>query len=209
MSPKEIHSDEELLALAAAGELAAFEALYERRQGGIYRFALRMSGSESIAEDVTHDVFIALMKDAAQFDPARGTVASYLYGMARNRVLRLLERDRQFVSMVEQAGGEDDEPIHDRLVVREDPLAELTRNELVEAVRQGILALPIHYREVIILCSLQEMSYAQAAEVLGCAVGTVRSRLYRARELLVRKLESVADPGQAPRVSACGDGYGM
>jgi len=209
MSPKEIHSDEELLALAAAGELAAFEALYERRQGGVYRFALRMSGSESIAEDVTHDVFIALMKDAAQFDPARGTVASYLYGMARNRVLRLLERDRQFVSMVEQAGGEDDEPIHDRLVVREDPLAELTRNELVEAVRQGILALPIHYREVIILCSLQEMSYAQAAEVLGCAVGTVRSRLYRARELLVRKLESVADPGQAPRVSACGDGYGM
>jgi len=209
MSPKEIHSDEELLALAAAGELAAFEALYERRQGGIYRFALRMSGSESIAEDVTHDVFIALMKDAAQFDPARGTVASYLYGMARNRVLRLLERDRQFVSMVEQAGGEDDEPIHDRLVVREDPLSDLTRNELVEAVRQGILALPIHYREVIIMCSLQEMSYAQAAEVLGCAVGTVRSRLYRARELLVRKLESVAEPGQAPRVSACGDGYGM
>jgi RNA polymerase sigma-70 factor (ECF subfamily) len=86
MSPTEIHSDEELLALAAAGELGAFEALYERRQGGIYRFALRMCGSESIAEDVTQDVFIALIKDAGQFDRARGTVASYLYGMARNRV---------------------------------------------------------------------------------------------------------------------------
>jgi len=71
------------------------------------------------------------------------------------------------------------------------------------------LALPIHYREVIILCSLQEMSYAQAAVVLGCAVGTVRSRLYRARELLVRKLESVAEPEQSPRASACGDAYGM
>jgi RNA polymerase sigma-70 factor (ECF subfamily) len=209
MSPTEIHSDEELLGLAAAGELAAFAALYERRQGGIYRFALRMSGSESLAEDVTQDVFIALIKDAGQFDPARGTVASYLYGMARNRVFRLLERDRCLIPMTEQASGDDDDPVHDRLIVREDPLAELTRNELVEAVRQSILALPIHYREVIILCSLQEMSYAQAAEVLGCAVGTVRSRLYRARDLLVRKLESVAEPEQSPRASACGDAYGM
>jgi RNA polymerase sigma-70 factor (ECF subfamily) len=209
MSPTEIHSDEELLGLAAAGELAAFAALYERRQGGIYRFALRMSGSESIAEDVTQDVFVALLKDAGQFDPARGTVASYLYGMARNRVFRLLERDRSLVPMTEQASGDDDDPVHDRLIVTQDPLAELTRNELVEAVRQSILALPIHYREVIILCSLQEMSYAQAAEALGCAVGTVRSRLHRARELLVRKLESVAEPEQSPRASACGDAYGM
>jgi RNA polymerase sigma-70 factor (ECF subfamily) len=209
MSPTEIHSDEELLGLAAAGELAAFAALYERRQGGIYRFALRMSGSESIAEDVTQDVFIALIKDAGQFDPARGTVASYLYGMARNRVLRLLERDRSFIPMTEQASGDDDDPVHDRLIVTQDPLAELMRSELVETVRQSILALPIHYREVIILCSLQEMSYAQAAEVLGCAVGTVRSRLHRARELLVRKLEAVAEPEQSPRASACGDAYGM
>jgi RNA polymerase sigma-70 factor (ECF subfamily) len=209
MSPTEIHSDEELLGLAAAGELAAFAALYERRQGGVYRFALRMSGSESLAEDVTQDVFIALIKDAGQFDPSRGTVASYLYGMARNRVFRLLERDRSFIPMTERASGDDDEPVHDRLIVREDPLAELTRNELVETVRQSILALPIHYREVIILCSLQELSYAQAAEVLGCAVGTVRSRLHRARELLVRKLEAVAEPEQSPRASACGDAYGM
>jgi RNA polymerase sigma-70 factor (ECF subfamily) len=209
MSPTDIHSDEELLGLAAAGELAAFAALYERRQGGVYRFALRMSGSESLAEDVTQDVFIALIKDAGQFDPSRGTVASYLYGMARNRVLRLLERDRSFIPMTEQASGDDDDPVHDRLIVTQDPLAELMRSELVETVRQSILALPIHYREVIILCSLQEMSYAQAAEVLGCAVGTVRSRLHRARELLVRKLEAVAEPEQSPRASACGDAYGM
>jgi RNA polymerase sigma-70 factor (ECF subfamily) len=209
MESMETHSDEELLLAVAAGDSAAFEVLFERRQGGIYRFALRMCGSESVAEDVTQDVFIALIRDARQFDPARGTVLSYLYGIARNRVLRLLERDRAFISMTEELCREDGDAVHDRLIVREDPLAELARNELVQAVRQSILALPPHYREVVVLCSLQEMSYVQAAEVLGCTVGTVRSRLHRARELLIRKLESVAEQGPEPRASACGDAYGM
>src|SRR5215467_5634328 len=62
-------SDEELLRLMLAGDGPAFEALYDRRQGGVYRFALRMSGSAEIAEDVTHDVFMALIHDGCQFDP--------------------------------------------------------------------------------------------------------------------------------------------
>src|SRR5215210_274694 len=99
-------TDEELLPLMAAGDVAAFENLYERRHANVYRFALRMSGSESIAEDVTQDVFMALMRDAHQFDPSRGSVSTYLYGMTRNRVLRRLERDRAFVLMPE--AGDDD-----------------------------------------------------------------------------------------------------
>jgi RNA polymerase sigma-70 factor, ECF subfamily len=183
--------DEELLPLVASGDLAAFEALYERRQANVYRFALRMSGSESIAEDVTQDVFIAVMRDAYQFDPTRGAVSTYLYGMTRNRVLKRLERDRSFVAIPED---DDDETAvaDERMIVRHDPLADLTRNEVIESVRQAILALPTHYREVVILCNLHEMNYEEAARVIGCAVGTVRSRLSRGRELLMKRLQAAA-----------------
>jgi len=67
-------------------------------------------------------------------------------------------------------------------------LGDLTRGEGVESLRKAILALPPHYREVVVLCDLNEMDYAGAAEILGCAVGTVRSRLHRARELILKKL---------------------
>jgi RNA polymerase sigma-70 factor, ECF subfamily len=191
-------SDDELLRLMLAGDAAAFEMLYERRQAGVYRFALRMSGSEALAEDVTQDVFIALMRDGWQYDASRGSVSAYLYGMARNRVLRRLERDRSFVSMVDEL--EDDETtMSEKFITREDPLAEFTRNEIIDSVRQAILALPAHYREVVVLCNLQEMSYDEAANVIGCAVGTVRSRLHRARAMLIEKLQAPKEVNKTPR----------
>jgi len=82
-----------------SGDAKAFEALYDRRQGGIYRYALRMTGSPEIAEDVTQEVFLSLMRDHSDYQEARGTVKSYLYGMARHRLLRRLERDRTLVSL--------------------------------------------------------------------------------------------------------------
>src|SRR5215510_4586440 len=195
-------SDEELLRLMLAGDGDAFEALYDRRQGGVYRFALRMSGSAEIAEDVTHDVFIALMRDGRQFDPARGSVASYLYGIARHRTLKRLQRERSFVSLSEDweddggapkgaKGPKGPKGLDEKLVADADPFTDLTRSETIDLVRQAILALPEHYREVVALCSLGELSYEQAASVIGCPVGTVRSRLNRAREILVRKLSAV------------------
>ena len=69
-----------------------------------------------------------------------------------------------------------------------DPLMELTREERVETLRRAVSTLPPHYREVIALCELQELSYDDAAAAAGCAVGTIRSRLHRARELLLKKL---------------------
>lgn len=185
-------SDEELLRLMMAGDGDAFEELYDRRQGGVYRFALRMSGSAEIAEDVTQDVFMALMRDGHQFDPARGNVAGYLFGMARHRTLKRLRRERTFVSITED-GEEGGETFDELLIASADPFADLTRNEMADLVRQAVLALPEHYREVVALCSLGEMSYEQAAEVIGCPVGTIRSRLNRARGMLVRKLSVVKE----------------
>ena len=198
ITPPQVETDEELLRRMLAGDGEAFEKLYDRRQGGVYRFALRMSGSPALAEDVTQDVFIALMRDGHQFDPARGTMAGYLYGMARHRVLRRLERERSFVSLTE----EEETPLGERFVADDDPLVEYAQQELAETVRQAVLALPAHYREVVVLCNLQELNYEQAAEVIGCPVGTIRSRLNRARALLVEKLRALQLDGAMAMRSA-------
>lgn len=182
-------SDEDLLRLARAGDEDAFTELYRRRQGGVYRFALQMSGSRAVAEDVTQEVFMALIRETDRYDASRGSLAGYLYGIARNHVLRRLERERVFIPIAETV-GENDASAPASLIAQGDPLGDLTRNEMVEAVRSAVLALPAHYREVIVLCDLHEMSYAEAASVIGCAIGTIRSRLHRARALLVEKLRA-------------------
>jgi len=145
-----------------------------------------------VAEDVTQEVFMALIRDNHGFDPGRGSLAAYLYGIARNHVLRRLDRDRVFVP-INDAADESDLIQPAQLIAQGDPLGDLTRSEMVEQVRSAVLALPAHYREVIVLCELHEMSYAEAAAVIDCAVGTVRSRLHRARALLVEKLRPSAD----------------
>lgn len=191
--------DSALLRLMLAGDQAAFGLLYDRLQGGIYRFALRMSGSEAFAEDVTHDVFLALMRDGHQYDPERGTLSAYLYGIARNRVLKRLAKERTMVSITPD-DADDESSYDDLLVAPDNPLLDLSRHETAEVVRQAISALPMHYREVVLLCNMHEMNYEQAAAVIGCAVGTVRSRLHRARLLLMDRLRVVvaADSRTAP-----------
>jgi RNA polymerase sigma-70 factor (ECF subfamily) len=177
--------DQDLLSRARAGDEESFTALYRRRQACVYRFALQMSGSPSVAEEVTQEVFLTVIRDASRFDPQRGTLLAYLYGIARNQVLRSLERDRLYVPMQEEPDS-DGSP----WTAREDTLGDLTRGEAIESVRQAVLALPANFREVVVLCDLHEMSYVDAAAVLGCALGTVRSRLHRARGMLLEKLKA-------------------
>src|SRR5690349_15070401 len=148
--------DATLLRRMAAGDEHAFTTLYRRRQAGIYRFALQMSGSEAIAEDVTQEVFLLLIREASAYDPGRGSLQAFLLGVARNYVLRLLERDRAGVPLDDES-----EPCAAPV---DDVLTTLTRVETVEWVRQAVLALPAHYREVVVLCDLEELDYAQAAD---------------------------------------------
>jgi RNA polymerase sigma-70 factor (ECF subfamily) len=180
--------DEELLRLLMAGDESAFVTLYRRWQASIYRFALRMCGSEALAEDVTQEVFMILMREGGRYDASKGSLSAYLYGIARFQVLRKMQRERTMVSM-----DDDDSEVTDEMMATSfDPLLDLARAETVQSVRDAIGVLPVHYREVVVLCELHEMSYADAAQVLGCAIGTVRSRLHRARGLLVEKLRPVA-----------------
>jgi RNA polymerase sigma-70 factor, ECF subfamily len=182
-------SDHDLLRRMQKGEEDAFLQLYRRRQAAIYRFALHMSGSRQVAEDVTQDVFLVLMREPGKFEPQRGSLAAYLYGIARNCVLQHLEQRSLQVPLASEDGADGRVPPEPR-VSAPDSLGDLTRQEDIERLQQAVLALPAHYREVVVLCDLDELDYAQAAASLGCAVGTVRSRLHRARSLLLRKLRT-------------------
>ena len=194
-------SDNELLRLMLAGDEEALAQLYRRRQASVYRFALQMSGSKTIAEDVTQEVFLFLMRDGHVFDPARGALSAFLLGVARNHVLRRLRVDH----LLSPLGDDDDECPLMQPGTDLCPLDDLTRAEMIETVRKAVLSLPPKYREVVVLCELQDVSYVETAEILGCAIGTVRSRLHRARALLLTKLrpaDSVAGADSASLKSA-------
>jgi RNA polymerase sigma-70 factor (ECF subfamily) len=178
-------SDNGLWQQMLAGDENAFLELYRRRHKGIYRFARQMSGSEAVAEDVTQEVFLALFRSPRQFDPDRGSLATYLFGIAHKQLLRIFERNQSLVPLMDD---EDDTRLLGSLASTADTLGDLTRAEGIERLQQAILALPPHYREVVVLCDLEEMSYADAAETIGCSLGTIRSRRHRAHTLLIEKL---------------------
>jgi RNA polymerase sigma-70 factor (ECF subfamily) len=176
-----MQTDEDLLAGIAAGDRGAFAELFQRRNGNVYRFALHMLGQPSLADDVTQEAFLAVMRDAGRFDRSRSSAVAWLCGIARNHALRRLAADQRVVALDE----------HDEVAPAapmSDPVLDLARAETIEQVRAAVLTLPLAYREAVALCDLQEMSYADAAAALGCAVGTVRSRLHRGRALLGEKL---------------------
>ena len=170
-------SDEKLLARMIGGDEGAFAALYRRRQGAVYRFALHMTSSAALAEDVTQDVFLTLLEAGRRYNSTRGTLLSFLFGIARKHVLRRIEKDSREPAMeVEDAAASDD------------LIEALTRREAIEQVRRAVVSLPPIYREVVVLCDLENASYEEAAAALECPVGTIRSRLSRARSLLAVKL---------------------
>ena len=186
---KDDPNDFELLRSMPAGDEEALSVLYRRRQGSIYRFALQMSGSKTIAEDVTQEVFLFLMRDGHLFDPAKGTVSAFLLGVARNYVLRRLRVEQHLEPLGDEFEDDGQMPHPGSEIC---PLDDMTRAETIESVRRAVLSLPSKYREVVVLCELQEISYGETAEILGCAIGTVRSRLHRARALLLAKLRPAA-----------------
>ena len=171
-------SDEELIAAVAAGSREAFGALYGRRRPDVYRFALHMTGAPATAEDVAQDVFMTVIHEAARYTPGRSGVVAWLLGIARNHARRRLSA-RRYEPMPKNGA----EP-----GVVADPLEGIVRGQQVEALRQALGTLPLVYREAVVLCDLQELTYQDAAAAAGCAVGTVRSRLHRGRQILAARM---------------------
>jgi RNA polymerase sigma-70 factor (ECF subfamily) len=176
--------DQELLRQLAKGSESAFRNLYEKYQGRIYRFALHMSGNPATAEEATQEAFMALIGNPRGYDPAKGSVSGYLFGIARNHTRRAFQEIRSDVPLQEEDAAQDEFAMAEGL----DVLEEMSNGELLAALRHAIVGLPALYREAVVLCDLEEMSYQQAAELLDCSAGTVASRLHRARALLKKKL---------------------
>ena len=176
-----------LLRRAGKGDEEAFTLLYRRHQAALYRFALRMSGNAWTAEEIVQDVFMTLMRDPKKFDPERGTLGAFLYGITRNRVLKHLERSPREISLDERK--EDGASLEATLQDFVTPATVAEKRELIELVWAAVLGLPAEFRETVVLCELEELSYEEAAAMIGCPIGTIRSRLYRGRALLMARLE--------------------
>jgi len=193
--------DIDLMRRLSAGDEDAFLEFYRRHQGGLYRYAVHMSGRPEAAADVVQETFLTLIRNARKFDEEKGAPASFLYGIARNHVRKLYEKEARYVPFVEESGNGhapngNGGPGHSNgngrhampLGQPETVLEGLERGEIVELLHQAVLTLPDHYREPVTLCDLEGRSYTEAAALLECPVGTVRSRLNRARSMLLEKL---------------------
>jgi RNA polymerase sigma-70 factor (ECF subfamily) len=173
-------SDERLLAAVARGEEKAFLIVYRRRQSSVYRYALHLCGDADVAAETVQETFMALLRDAGRLDAARGTVLAWLFAVARNQVLRQLRTRQRHLSLEEE---DQLEPVAAGCV-----LTDLEQEQLTGRLHELMATLPAVYREVLVLCDMQELSYEQVAAIAGCPTGTVRSRLHRARAMLAGKL---------------------
>jgi RNA polymerase sigma-70 factor, ECF subfamily len=193
--------DDALLKRSARGDERAFGELYHRHQAALYRFAVRMTGSSWAAEEIVQDVFMMLVREPKKFDAQRGTLGAFLYGVTRNRIMKHLERTPRDISLDDsrEATRQSHPQLHEQMT----PARWTELQERREQVRAAVLELPPEFREAVVLCELEEMSYDEAARALNCPVGTIRSRLHRGRALLLVKLEMLRE---APKRATVGGG---
>jgi RNA polymerase sigma-70 factor (ECF subfamily) len=170
-------ADRDFIARFREGDREAFADLYRAHHTNVFRFALNMTGDRIKAADLTQDVFVWLVHHAGDFDSLKGEMPAFLIGVTRKLLQRQQRDARRWLPLVEA--------ILRRPASRVDP----TRAIDVDALRKAIAALPLRYREAVVLCDMEDKNYEEAAALVGCAVGTIRSRLHRGRELLVRKLQ--------------------
>jgi RNA polymerase sigma-70 factor, ECF subfamily len=191
--------DAELVARLHRGDAAAARELYQRHGTALLRFGLAMSNCRQTAEDIVHDTFVEILRHPTRFDPSRGSVVGYLFGIARHRMSRIARVTARDVGTPLAAPGEEsldsDAALSDAFLAStvHDSAEEIDRTRDIERVRAAVFELPRVHREVIALCDLEELSYATVASILGCPIGTVRSRLSRARALLATRLQPL-DP---------------
>ena len=176
--------DQELVKLLARGDHRAFEVIYDRCHLPVFRFAMHMSASHEIADEITQDTFLFLLRKPGSYAAEKGTLLSFLMGVARN-LIRRNRRDRSPDLPLEEEGVE--ERITESASL-DSPLDHAIRRQSADALQAALLQVPETYREVMVLCDLQEMTYAEAADILAIPLGTVRSRLHRGHLALLDQL---------------------
>lgn len=174
-------TDEQLLTEASRGDEAAFLELYERHRDAVFRFAYRVLGSVELAEDIAHDCFLSLIKHPQRFDAARASLRTYLYAAARNLAMKHFRRTGRDVTV-------DELPAEPAMPEAQEPLRLLLDEEMSSLVQRAIELLPPLQRESLVLFEYEELSLAEIARIVGADVGTVKARLYRARQALKKSL---------------------
>jgi RNA polymerase sigma-70 factor (ECF subfamily) len=176
-------TDEVLLEQAGKGDQAAFLELYDRHRQPIFRFAYRLLGEVGIAEDVTHDCFLSLIRKPENFRPERASLRTYLFAAARNLALKHFRNSGRETGLDEMT----EEP---QLSPQQGPLRKLLDEELATEVRKAVFSLAPLQREALILYEYEGLSLNDIAEITGADVGAVKGRLYRARD----RLKSILRP---------------
>jgi RNA polymerase sigma-70 factor (ECF subfamily) len=199
-SKDEADPEAQLLERLKQREESAFLELYDRHRRSVYWFLVHMTGSIALAEDLTQGVFVAILEKIGsgaigQFDPGKGALEGYLLGIARNLAREERRKTHRFASLEIVFETPEWEWFLDKFC-RENQIrdteTQLAAQSDLKLLYRAILDLPHPYRETIVLCSLQEKSYRQAAAILQCSEGTVASRLNRAKALLAAKLQGPA-----------------
>ena len=176
-------TDEVLLRRAGEGDQAAFLELYDRHRQPIFRFAYRLLGEVDIAEDVTHDCFLSLIRKPENFRPERASLRTYLFAAARNLALKHFRSTGRETGLDEMT----EEP---ELSPRHQPLRKLLDKELAAEVRRAVFSLAPLQREALVLFEYEGLSLGEIAEITGADIGAVKGRLFRARE----RLKSILRP---------------
>jgi len=189
-------ADQELLAAAARGDQAAFSQLYQRYRNRVYGFAYRMLGTQEVAEDVTHEAFLALIRQPERYQAERGSLLTFLCAVARNHIYQHLRHQERYATEPVETSDE-----YEEAGVRYsfDPLNDLLERELAAVVEAALARLPVAQREAVTLREYQELSYEEIATVIGADTNVVKARLYRARQALAKRLAPYLNQETAPR----------
>jgi RNA polymerase sigma-70 factor (ECF subfamily) len=183
----------ELASLAAEGDREAFRSLVEKTHSTVYRLALRIAGSEADAEDVVQETFVRAWQSLTTVRDTRAAFG-WICRVARNVAYdRARKKGRQHATSIDRPVGEGLSPLID-LLSSDDPNPEdvTASRELGRVVWEAIEGLKEKHRLVLLLREADGLSYEEIAKALGCAVGTVESRLHRARKALAKKLKKMA-----------------
>ena len=177
-------TEEKLLKQASRGDETAFLLLYERHRDGICRFVYRFLGSAELAQEITHDCFLSLVRKPTRFDPKRASLRTYLFAAARNLAFKHLRQAGNKLLVYELP---EDVSQTDR-IGRYEPLRNLLDRELSDKVKEAVAELAPLQREALILFECEELTLGEIAAITGADIGTIKGRLHRARVQLRRLL---------------------
>ncbi|MBN1269467.1 MAG: sigma-70 family RNA polymerase sigma factor [Kiritimatiellae bacterium] len=186
-------SDEELVRRSVQRDLAAYDELVRRYQGKIYGLVYNMTANKEDAEDVVQDVFLKAYRSLPRFK-GQSSFYTWVYRIAINRTINFRKKRtrRAALSLDDADEGIERDPAYVELSSRVSPVREVSIGELQERLNKALLTLSEKHRTVVVLHDIQGVPHEEIAKMVGCSAGTVRSRLFYARQKLQVELKDFA-----------------